>query len=94
MTDPIAKHRPKKKFADKWEGPYEIIEKLSQLTYRVRKNNGHIVTTHINLLKGCKSKPLESAKTNDEPQLDQSNKIGDKVMLNKGKFESGNQTQR
>ena len=42
----------------------------------------------------CKSKTLESAKTNDEPQLNQSNKIGDKVTLNKEKFESGNRTQR
>ena len=45
------------------------------------------MTTHINRLKGCKSKPLESAKTNDEPQLNQSNKIGDKVTLNKEKFD-------
>ena len=81
MTDPISKQRPKKKFADKWEGPYEIIEKLSKLTYRMRKNNGHIVATHINQLKGCKSKSLVSAKIVDKPQLNQSNKIGDKVTL-------------
>ena len=88
MTDPFAKHRPKKKFADKWGGPYEIIEKLSQLTYRVRKNNGYIMITHINQLKVCQSKPVDSVRTNDEPQLDQSNKIGDTVTLNKENFES------
>jgi hypothetical protein len=35
--DLMAKRRPKKKFADKCEGPYEIIEKLSKLTYKVRR---------------------------------------------------------
>ena len=40
MTDSIAKHRPKKHFADKWEDPYKIIEKFSPLTYRVRKITG------------------------------------------------------
>ena len=60
----------------------------------MRKNNGHIVTTHINRLKECKSKPLESAKIVDKPQLNQSNKIGDKVTLEQQEFESGNQTKR
>ena len=39
------------------------------------------MTTQINRLKGRKSKPLESAKIVDKPQLNQSNKIGDKVTL-------------
>ena len=63
----------------------------------MRKNNGHIVTTHINWLQGCKSKPLESAKTVAEPQLDrsdQSDKTKDKATLKHEKFESGNRTQR
>ena len=89
MKDLVAKQRPKRKFADKWEGPYEVIETLSELTYRVRMNNGHIVTTHINRLKGCKSKPIESTKIIDKPQLNKPNKLRDRVTLNHEFFRVG-----
>ena len=41
------------------------------MTYKVKKNNGHIVTTHVNRLKGYKSKPSELDKIIEIPQLEQ-----------------------
>ena len=35
----------------KWRGPYEIVDKIGELDYRVKLNDGKIKTYHVNMLK-------------------------------------------
>ena len=56
LLDPIAKRRVARKFAAKWQGPYLVVERRSQLTYKILNDNGRELVVHVNRLKPCKIK--------------------------------------
>ena len=72
VYNPAAKQGAARKFACSWEGPYPIVEKLSQLTYRIRKDDGKLVVVHVNRIKECRVRfelpkpPLTRKRSNKE----------------------------
>ena len=71
LLNPAAKHGPSRKFAYRWEGPYPIVEMLSQLNYKIDKGRERSVTVHVNRLKKCKISQTSAPQreSNPEPNL-------------------------
>ncbi|KAJ4448506.1 hypothetical protein ANN_10522 [Periplaneta americana] len=60
LYDPVASRSKAKKFAYHWTGPFEIIEKLSNLVYTVKISEEKCINVHINRLKECNSRHMSS----------------------------------
>ena len=71
LYNPIAKHGIARKFSYKYEGPFQILEKLSGLTFKIRKENGREITVHINRLKESKIKQPFSTGSKEIEQTDE-----------------------
>lgn len=54
---PAIKKGQTAKFASSWDGPYEVLEPLSEVTYRIRKEGprGKVKVEHFNNMKPCHS---------------------------------------
>ena len=52
--DPISKRGTQKKFAKFWKGPYEIIEVINKLNYKIKTKANENPVVHYNRLKPSK----------------------------------------
>ena len=51
----------KQKFGQGWKGPYLVVEKIGDLNYRVKENEGsRVVTLHVDHIKLCDHDTPES----------------------------------
>ena len=94
LHDPISKRGPQKKFAKFWKGPYEIIEVINKLNYKIKTKANENPVVHYNRLKPSKVitkkrrrviKQLpqrDSGSVSDVYDLDQEHTV-DEVSLNK-----------
>ena len=69
LLNTAAKHGPSRKFAYRWEGPYSIVEKLSQLNYKIDKGKEHSITVHVKRLKKCKISQTSAPQRESNPEL-------------------------
>ncbi|KAJ4425404.1 hypothetical protein ANN_28019 [Periplaneta americana] len=65
LYDPIATRGKNTKFAYHWQGPFEVIKKLSQLVYSVKIYGESCINLHVNRLKEYKTRHTSS---DDESQ--------------------------
>lgn len=49
--NPVKKRGLSRKFQARWLGPYTIVDKFSDVTYRVRNQSGDITTVHVRRLR-------------------------------------------
>lgn len=55
LHDPTSKRGPRKKFAKSWKGPYEIIEVINKLNYKIKLKANEFLIVHYNRLKLSKT---------------------------------------
>ena len=62
-----------RKFAKLWQGPFKVLERLSEVTYRVQdtRQSQRIQVVHVNRLKECKTRPERLMEgTSDQSQYE------------------------
>ena len=79
LHDPTSKKGPQKKFAKFWKGPYEIIEVINKLNYKIKTRADENPVVHYNRLKPSKVitrkrrrviKPLPQRDSESESEVD------------------------
>ena len=53
----------------KWRGPYEIVDKIGELDYRVKLNDGKVKTYHVNMLKRDVDRNIKEAAIEENHEL-------------------------
>ena len=62
-----------RKFAKLWQGPFKVLERLSEVTYRVQdtRQSQRIQVVHVNRLKECRTRPERLMEgTSDQSQYE------------------------
>ena len=62
-----------RKFAKLWQGPFKVLERLSEVTYRVQdtRQSQRIQVVHVSRLKECKTRPERLMEgTSDQSQYE------------------------
>lgn len=55
LHDPALKRGPRKKFTKSWKGPYEIVDVINDLNYKIEIKTNEFLIVHFNRLKPSKA---------------------------------------